>query len=93
VNGFIPRHAYFDETTTSPEHRESWRKTDLRRIYAAATKPSKGLVATAFSLIDATRAERLDLKADRIVMHDGTRCARVSPSVLAYDMGLDGAKG
>ena len=88
VNGFIPKHAYFDPTKTPLDRMGALRAADLRRVYEAAGHARKNLLVTAFTQTEALAAERLDLKIDRILMRDGVRLARISPSDLIAAMGL-----
>ena len=89
VNGFIPKHAYFDPTKTPLDRMGAMRAADLRRVYEAAGHARENLLVTAFTQTEALAAERLDLKIDRILMRDGVRLARISPSDLIAAMGLD----
>jgi DNA helicase-2/ATP-dependent DNA helicase PcrA len=88
VNGFIPSHAYFDEVATTPDKRAGMHVDCMRRLYGALGACDGDVLFTAFSSIEASRAERLGLREDRIRMRDGVRVATVSTSVLAKDLGL-----
>ena len=89
VNGFIPKHAYFDPVKTPLDRMGLLYGTDARRVYQAAGCASEQLLVTAFTQMDALQAERLDLKVDRVFMREGKRLARISPSELIGSMGLD----
>lgn len=89
VNGFIPKHAYFDPVKTPLDRMGLLHGTDARRVYQAAGCASEELLVTAFTQMDALQAERLDLKVDRVFMREGKRLARISPSELIGSMGLD----
>jgi len=88
VNGFTPRHAYFDQVSTSPAKQRQMRVSEARRLYGALTGCCEAAVFTSFTQLDALQAERLDVKVDRIRMRDGKRVAAVSPSVMLADLGL-----
>ncbi|MBR2836578.1 MAG: AAA family ATPase [Coriobacteriales bacterium] len=83
VNGFIPKHVYFDEVMTSPEQRERMKVRETSRLKAALGCACTSVLLTAFTHIDAQKAESLDLKVDRYRMVDGVRTALVSPSEIA----------
>lgn len=89
VNGFIPKHAYFDPVKTPLDHMGLLYGTDARRVYQAAGCAREELLVTAFTQMDALQAERLDLKVDRVFMREGKRLARISPSELIGSMGLE----
>ena len=89
VNGFIPKHAYFDPVKTPLDRMGLLYGMDARRVYQAAGCASEELLVTAFTQMDALQAERLDLKVDRVFMREGKRLARISPSELIGSMGLD----
>ncbi len=89
VNGFIPKHAYFDPTKTPLDRMGALRAANMHRVYEAAGHARENLLVTAFTQTEALAAERLDLKIDRILMRDGVRLARISPSDLIAAMGLD----
>ena len=89
VNGFIPKHAYFDPVKTPLDRMGLLYGADARRVYQAAGRAREELLATAFTQMDALQAERLDLKVDRVFMREGKRLARISPSELIGSMGLD----
>lgn len=89
VNGFIPKHAYFDPVKTPLDRMGLLYGTDARRVYQAAGCAREELLVTAFTQMDALQAERLDLKVDRVFMREGKRLARISPSELIGSMGLD----
>lgn len=89
VNGFIPKHAYFDPVKTPLDRMGLLYGTDARRVYQAAGCASEELLVTAFTQMDALQAERLDLKVDRVFMREGKRLSRISPSELIGSMGLD----
>lgn len=82
VNGFTPRHSYFDEVATSPSKRLKLFAGEALRLYGALGACSGEMLVTAFTSLDALRAERLNLKIDRYRMRGGVRIAKVSPSVL-----------
>lgn len=89
VNGFIPKHAYFDPVKTPLDRMGLLYGTDARRVYQAAGCARKELLVTAFAQMDALQAERLDLKVDRVFMREEKRLARISPSELIGSMGLE----
>lgn len=89
VNGFIPKHAYFDPVKTPLDRMGLLYGADARRVYQAAGCAREELFVTAFTQMDALQAERLDLKVDRVFMREGKRLARISPSELIGSMGLD----
>ena len=89
VNGFIPKHAYFDPVKTPLDRMVLLYGADARRVYQAAGCAREELLVTAFTQMDALQAERLDLKVDRVFMREGKRLARISPSELIGSMGLD----
>ena len=88
VNGFIPKHAYFDPVKTPLDRMGLLYGTDARRVYQAAGCAREELLVTAFTQMDALQAERLNLKVDRVFMREGKRLARISPSELIGSMGL-----
>lgn len=89
VNGFIPKHAYFDPVKTPLDRMGLLYGADARRVYQAAGRAREELLVTAFTQMDALQAERLDLKVDRVFMREGKRLARISPSELIGSMGLE----
>ena len=89
VNGFIPKHAYFDPVKTPLDRMGLLYGTDARRVYQAAGCAREKLLVTAFTQMDALQAERLDLKVDRVFIREGKRLARISPSELIGSMGLE----
>ena len=89
VNGFIPKHAYFDPVKTPLDRMGLLYGTDARRVSQAAGCAREELLVTAFTQMDALQAERLDLKVDRVFMREGKRLARISPSELIGSMGLE----
>lgn len=89
VNGFIPKHAYFDPVKTPLDRMGLLYGMDARRVYQAAGCAREELLVTAFTQMDALKAERLDLKVDRVFMREGKRLARISPSELIGSMGLE----
>ena len=89
VNGFIPKHAYFDPVKTPLDRMGLLYGTDARRVYQAAGCAREELLVTAFTQMDALQAERLDLKVDRVFMREGKRLARISPSELIGSMVLE----
>ena len=89
VNGFIPKHAYFDPVKTPLDRMGLLYGTDARRVYQAAGRAREELFVTAFTQMDALQAERLDLKVDRVFVREGKRLARISPSELIGSMGLE----
>ena len=89
VNGFIPKHAYFDPVKTPLDRMGLLYGADARRVYQAAGRAREELLVTAFTQMDALQAERLDLKVDRVFMREGKRLARISPSELICSMGLE----
>ncbi len=89
VNGFIPKHAYFDPVKTPLDRMGLLYGTDARRVYQAAGCAREELLVTAFAQMDALQAERLDLKVDRVFMREEKRLARISPSELIGSMGLE----
>lgn len=62
VNGFFPSRDYFDATVMTPDKQKLARATDIRRLYAAAGKPTERLVASWFTSIDLVGAEQLKLE-------------------------------
>ena len=89
VNGFIPKHAYFDPVKTPLDRMGLLYGMDARRVYQAAGCTREELLVTAFTQMDALQAERLDLKVDRVFVREGKRLARISPSELIGSMGLE----
>lgn len=89
VNGFIPKHAYFDPVKTPLDRMGLLYGMDARRVYQAAGCAREKLLVTAFTQMDALQAERLDLKVDRVFVREGKRLARISPSELIGSMGLE----
>lgn len=89
VNGFIPKHAYFDPVKTPLDRMGLLYGVDARRVYQAAGCAREELLVTAFTQMDALQAERLDLKVDRVFVREGKRLARISPSELIGSMGLE----
>ena len=71
VNGFIPKHAYFDPVKTPLDRMGLLYGADARRVYQAAGCAREQLLVTAFTQMDALQAERLDLKVDRVFMREG----------------------
>ena len=88
VNGFTPRHAYFDQVSTSPAKQRQMRAAEARRLYCLLCGCAGVAVFTSFTQLDALQAERLDLRVDRIRMRAGRRVAAVSPSLMLEALGL-----
>ena len=88
VDGFIPKHAYFDLTKTPLDRLPALHAADVRRVYQAVGKAQDGVLVTSFTGIEALRAEKLDLKVERVFMRDGVRRARIAPSELIAALGL-----
>lgn len=93
VNGFIPKHAYFDPTKTELDRMPRLHAQDVGRLYQTVGRARHSLLISSFTQIDASRAERLDLKIDRIFLKDGKRMARVAPSELLGAMSLSPMEG
>lgn len=88
VDGFIPKHAYFDLLKTPLDRQPELHAANVRRVYQAVGRARTNVLVTAFTEIEGLRAEKLDLKVDRIFVRDGVRRARISPSELTASMGL-----
>ena len=86
VNGFAPVMEYFDITQTDPEHQALIRRKCVARLYAAAKVASQHFYVTNFTNLKLEEAERLKLEVERVYAHEGTRWARVSPSVVTQPM-------
>lgn len=90
VNGFLPKHAFFDATKTPPGKVAKARGAFLRRAGLLLGKARRRLVCTWFTQVDLAAAGRLDLKVDRIWTDGSVRMASVSPSVALETAGLLG---
>lgn len=91
VNGFLPRHSFFDATRTPPGKIAKARGEFLRRANVLLGKARDRLVCTWFTQVDLETAGRLDLKVDRIWTDGNVRMASVSPSVALEAAGLAGS--
>ncbi len=91
VNGFLPRHSFFDVTRTPPGKIAKDRGEFLRRANVLLGKARDRLVCTWFTQVDLETAGRLDLKVDRIWTDGNVRMASVSPSVALEAAGLAGS--
>ena len=92
VNGFMPGHAYFDPTSTTPAQQARMYAKEVARLYAAVGSARQRVAVTWFGAAALEDAARLDLKVDRIRLQDNRRICRVSPSALLEDCGLVGGK-
>lgn len=82
VNGFMPKHDFFDLSELIMEKREKRRVEDLirtTRVFATATER---ILVTGFDTIDLEVATRSHLVMDRIGLVDGVRTAFAQKSVL-----------
>ncbi|MFR1166139.1 MAG: hypothetical protein ACLSDQ_00085 [Adlercreutzia equolifaciens] len=86
VNGFFPSRDYFDATVMTPDKQKLARATDIRRLYAAAGKPTERLVASWFTSIDLVGAEQLKLEIGRVRLRRGERIATTSPSIYLKEI-------
>ena len=80
MNGFLPRHAYFDDTTP-PAKRARMLAEDASVARALAGKAPRQAVSYC-TTIDLESAGPLNLKINRIRMKKGVRLATISKSVL-----------
>ena len=83
VNGFFPKHSFFDKTITPPGELENVRASYLRTLCCALGKATDSVSFTCFTKIPCSEAEQLGLKIDRIGLENRIRIARVSPSIFS----------
>ena len=82
VNGFIPRHSYFEADSVDPAKRVRELERSTRSAYALAGKAQEKLVVSWFTSMELDAASRLDLKIERIGLRDGVRTCTIAPSEL-----------
>ena len=70
----------------TPDKQKLARATDIRRLYAAAGKPTERLVASWFTSIDLVGAEQLKLEIGRVRLRRGERIATTSPSIYLKEI-------
>ena len=79
VNGFFPSRDYFDATVMTPDKQKLARATDIRRLYAAAGKPTERLVASWFTSIrPGGGRDSSKLEIGRVRLRRGERIATTS---------------
>ena len=82
VNGFIPRHSYFEADSVDPAKRVHELERSTRSAYTLAGKAQEKLVVSWFNSMELDAASRLDLKIERIGLRDGVRTCTIAPSEL-----------
>ena len=82
MNGFFPKHDYFDYTKLSVDKREKRRIEDLNLAAVLFGKPTESLVVTSTETVDLEPAERMHLVIDHIGLEEGKRMAYTQQSEL-----------
>jgi hypothetical protein len=89
MNGWLPRHAYFDTAEAYFPERRRMDREGRHATYALAGCATTSLVASGFTTCDLELAEKLKLKGYRVFAGpDATRLTKVRPS-LFLDYALD----
>ena len=82
VNGFVPKHDYFDLTQLTAEKREIRRIEDLKRAARVFGSATEHILVSTFALVDMEVAERSRIVMDRIGLVDGKPMSYTQPSIL-----------
>jgi DNA helicase II / ATP-dependent DNA helicase PcrA len=82
MNGFIPRHEYFDSTVTTNDKQKIIHDDDAARLYIALGQVKKTIVLTYFTRVDLATAGRLALKINRIALENGKKVCKVGESLF-----------
>jgi superfamily I DNA/RNA helicase len=82
MNGFFPKHDYFDATVLTVEQMTKRYAHDLSSIASVVAKASNTLVVSYCKRLDLEDAERLKLVINRIVFENGKRVAKTEPSIF-----------
>ena len=82
VNGFMPKHDYFDRTEITQEKHEKRRAEDLSRAVQVFTSATERVAVSTFAKVDMEVATRSRIVMDRIGLVDGVRMAYAQPSIL-----------
>jgi superfamily I DNA/RNA helicase len=86
MNGFLPKHDYFDRSALTIEQREKRSTQDLNRIADLVAKAGDTLVVSYSKTLDLEDAERLGLVINRIAFENGKRVAKTEPSIFMQCM-------
>ena len=87
VNGFYPKHVYFDRTKISPERADRMLSDEAKSLVEALAQSEKGLGLFAFKTVRGVDAERQDLRVERFFVRDGVRYAALSTSAVLTESG------
>ena len=82
VNGFAPKHDYFDLAQLIAEKREKRRIEDLNRASQVFSVATERILVSTFALVDMEVAGRSHIVMDRIGLVDGKPMTYTQPSVL-----------
>jgi DNA helicase-2/ATP-dependent DNA helicase PcrA len=86
VNGTMPSRAYFDPAAMEQTKRDALYERCLRLLGTALGTTHRDLAIGTFTEVGLAEAERTGLNIDRVRIKDGTRIARVSPSIFVAAM-------
>ena len=82
VNGFVPKHDFFDRTQLIADKREKRRVEDLKRAARVFSSATERILISTFALVDMEVADRSRIVMDRIGLVDGKPMSYTQPSVL-----------
>ena len=82
MNGFFPKHDYFDGTVLTIEQMEKRHAEDLAAMACVVAKAGQALTVSYCKKLDLEAAERLRLVINRIFLDNGRRFARTEPSIF-----------
>ena len=82
VNGFVPKHDYFDLAQLEASKREKRRQEDLARAVEVFTVATERVVVSTFAIVDMEVADRSRIVMDRIGLVDGKPMSFAQPSIL-----------
>jgi hypothetical protein len=82
MNGFFPKHDYFEGTVLTLEQREKRYAEDLSALASVVAKANDALVVSYCKKLGLEDAERLKLVINRIFFEDGKRVAKTEPSIF-----------
>lgn len=82
VNGFVPKHDYFDLAAMTQDKRDKRRLDDLQRAAQIFSSATGRIVVSTFARVDMEVADRSRIVMDRIGLVDGNRMAFTQSSIL-----------
>ena len=82
VNGFVPKHDFFDRTQLIADKRETRRVEDLKRAARVFSSATERILISTFALVDMEVADRSHIVMDRIGLVDGKPMSYTQPSIM-----------